>query len=129
METKVGIGRGLSFGLSREVWLVQIGIFLNMLGYGAVLPFEIIYLNDGRGFGLSVAGLIIGSIFVAAVVAAPFAGPLIDRFGARAITAAAGIALASGYGGLAFSQTPAPAFAAAALAGLGNGVLNPGQST
>src|SRR5262249_37169794 len=28
-------------GLSAELWLVQIGIFANMLGYGAVLPFEI----------------------------------------------------------------------------------------
>jgi hypothetical protein len=39
----------MKLGLSRELWLVQGGIFLNMLGYGAVLPFEIIYLHDGRG--------------------------------------------------------------------------------
>jgi MFS family permease len=129
METKVGVGRRLSFGLSREVWLVQIGIFLNMLGYGAVLPFEVIYLTDGRRFSLSLAGLIIGAIFVAAVVAAPFAGPLIDHFGARSSTAGAGIALAAGYAGLAFAHLPAQAFAAAALAGVGNGVLNPSQST
>jgi MFS family permease len=129
METNVGIARRLSFGLSREVWLVQVGIFLNQLGYGAVLPFEIIYLTDGRGFSLSLAGFIIGAIFVAAVVAAPFAGPLIDRIGARAATAGAGVALAAGYAGLAFAHTPAQAFAAAALAGVGNGVLNPGQST
>jgi hypothetical protein len=31
---------------------VQAGIFLNALGWGAVLPFEIIYLHDGRGFSL-----------------------------------------------------------------------------
>jgi MFS family permease len=129
METKVGIRRRLSFGLSREVWLVQVGIFLNQLGYGAVLPFEIIYLTDARGFSLNLAGFIIGTIFVVAVVAAPFAGPLIDRFGARTATAAAGVALAVGYGGLAFAQLPLQAFAAAAIAGVGNGVLNPGQST
>jgi hypothetical protein len=29
----------LSFGLSRELWLVQVGIFLNYLGYGAVVEF------------------------------------------------------------------------------------------
>jgi MFS family permease len=129
METNVGMARRLSFGLSREVWLVQIGIFLNMLGYGAVLPFEVIYLTDGRGFSLGLAGFIIGAIFVAAIVAAPFAGPLIDRVGARAATAGAGIALATGYAGLAFAHTPMQAFAAAAVAGVGNGVLNPGQST
>jgi MFS family permease len=129
MEMKFGMARRLSFGLSREVWLVQVGIFLNMLGYGAVLPFEVIYLTDGRGFSLSLAGFIIGAIFVAAVVAAPFAGPLIDRVGARAATAGAGVALAAGYAGLAFAHTPAQAFAGATLAGIGNGVLNPGQST
>src|SRR6266566_6772752 len=77
----------LSFGLSRELWLVEAGIFLNMLGYGAVLPFEIIYLHDGRGFSLGVAGLVIGTITGLAVVAAPVAGPVIDRLGARATAA------------------------------------------
>jgi MFS family permease len=119
----------MSLGLSRELWLVETGIFLNMLGYGAVLPFEIIYLHDGRGFSLAVAGLVVGVITGAAVVISPLAGPLIDRFGARVITAVAGVALAIGYAGLAFARTPAGAFAAAALAGAGNGALNPGQST
>jgi len=32
----------LGYGLSRELWLVQIGIFLNTFGWGAVLPFEVI---------------------------------------------------------------------------------------
>lgn len=129
MEQKVGTARRLGFGLSRELWLVQIGIFLNMFGYGAVLPFEVIYLHDGRGFSLSVAGLIVGTITGVAVVAAPLAGPLIDRFGARATTIGAGVALAAGYAGLAFAHWPAHAFAAAALAGAGNGALNPSQST
>jgi MFS family permease len=118
----------LGFGLSRELWLVEIGIFLNTLGYGAVLPFEIIYLHDGRGFSLGVAGLAVALITGVAVVIAPLAGPLIDRFGARATAAGAGVALAAGYAGLALAHTPALAFAAAALAGAGNGALNPSQS-
>jgi hypothetical protein len=73
--------RRLSLGLSHELWLVQIGIFLSMFGYGAVLPFEVIYLHDGRGFSLSVAGLVVGMITGVAIVTAPLAGPLIDRFG------------------------------------------------
>jgi len=117
-----------SLGLSRELWLVEIGIFLNMLGYGAVLPFEIIYLHNGRGFSLGVAGLIIGVVTGAAIVVAPLAGPLIDRFGARPLTAGAGIALAAGYTGLAFAHVPAEAFASAVLAGVGNGAMNPSQS-
>src|SRR5215472_13429977 len=119
----------LSLGLSRDLWLVELGIFLNMLGYGAVLPFEIIYLHDGRGFSLGVAGLVVGTITGVAIVAAPLAGPIIDRYGARVTAGCAGVALAAGYAGLALAHAPAQAFAAAALAGAGNGGLNPSQST
>jgi MFS family permease len=119
----------LRLGLSRELWLVQLGIFLNMLGYGAVLPFEVIYLHEGRGFELGVAGLVVGTVTGVAVITAPLTGPLIDRFGVRVTAAGGGIALAAGYAGLAFAHTPAAAFAAAALAGAGNGALLPTQST
>jgi MFS family permease len=124
----LGATRRLDFGLSRELWLVQIGILLNSFGYGAVLPFEVIYLHNGRGFSLGVAGIVVGLITGMAVVAAPITGRLIDRFGARVTAVGGGIALAAGYGGLAFAATPAVAFAAAALAGAGNGALNPSQS-
>jgi len=119
---------GLGLGLPRELWLVEIGIFLNMVGYGAVLPFEIIYLHDGRGFSVGLAGLVVGAITGVAVVMAPLTGPLIDRYGARAITAAGGIALAAGYAGLALAHSPVQALAAAAVAGAGNGALNPSQT-
>src|SRR5512132_3841214 len=118
--------RALAFGLSRELWVVEAGIFLNMLGYGAVLPFEVIYLHEGRGFSLGVAGLVVGTVTGLAVVAAPIAGPVIDRFGARATAAGAGLALAAGYAGLAFAHTPAKAFVAAAAYGAGNAALGLG---
>jgi MFS family permease len=119
----------LSYGLSRELWLVQVGIFLNTFGWGAVLPFEVIYLHDGRGLGLGTAGLVVGTLTGAAVVAAPLAGRLIDRIGARATAVGAGSALAAGYAGLAFAHSPGPAFAAAAIGGIGNGALSPAQTT
>jgi MFS family permease len=119
----------MGFGISRELWLVETGVFLNMLGYGAVLPFEVIYLHDGRGFSLGVAGLVIGTLTGTAIVIAPLAGPLIDRSGARVTAACAGVALAAGYAGLAFAHSPAQAFAAAAFGGAGNGALNPSQAT
>ena len=120
--------RRLGYGLPRELWVVEAGIFLNYVGWGGVLPFEVIYLHDGRGFALGVAGLVVGVVTGVAVVTAPVTGPLIDRLGARATAAGAGVALAAGYGGLAFVRTPAQALAAAALAGIGNGALNPSQS-
>jgi MFS family permease len=132
-QRQQAIGQGplprFSFGLSRDLWLVEVGIFLNMFGYGAVLPFEIIYLHDGRGFSLAVAGLVVGLLTGTAVVVAPFAGPLIDRYGPRSTAVGGGVGLAAGYAGLAFAHAPAQAFVAAALAGAGNGALNPSQST
>ena len=122
------LGR-LGFGLSPQLWVVEVGIFLNYLGWGAVMPFEIIYLHDARGFSLSVAGLVVGTLTGLAVVAAPLAGPVIDRIGARATAAGAGVALAGGYAGLAFADTPRQAFLAAVAAGAGNGALLPSQST
>jgi MFS family permease len=124
---RLGMGR-LGMGLPRQLWLVEVGIFLNMVGYGAVLPFEIIYLHSGRGFSVGVAGLVVGAITGVAVVTAPLTGPLIDRFGARIITAAGGVALAAGYAGLALAHTPVQALVAAAVAGAGNGALNPSQT-
>src|SRR5262244_3588043 len=115
----ITLGR-LSYGLPRELWVVEAGIFLNYLGWGAVLPFEVIYLHDGRGFSLGVAGLVVGVVTGVAVVTAPVVGPVIDRLGARATAAAAGVALAAGYAALAFVHTPAQAFAAAAIAGVGS---------
>jgi MFS family permease len=114
--------------LSRQLWIVQAGIFLNALGWGAVLPFEVIYLHSGRGFSLGVAGSVIGVVTGLAVVASPAAGPVIDRAGARATAAGGGIALAAGYAGLAAATRPWQAFAAAAVAGIGNGALQPSQS-
>ena len=120
--------RRLSFGLSRQLWVVEVGIFLNMLGYGAVFPFEIIYLHEARGFSLGVAGLVVGVVSGVAIFVAPIAGAVVDRVGARTTAVAAGLALAGGYGSLAFATTPTMAFASAALAGVGNGGLNPSQS-
>jgi MFS family permease len=125
-----GAGRGAwaPFGLPRDLWLVALGIFVNYLGYGGVLPFEVIYLHDGRGFSVGVAGVVVSLITGVAVVTAAPAGPLIDRFGPRAVAAAAAVALAAGYTGLAFAQSPGVAVVAAVIAGMGNGALNPSQS-
>jgi MFS family permease len=98
--------RRLGFGLPTELWVVQVGIFLNFLGWGAVLPFEVIYLHDGRGFSLGIAGLVVGTVTGLAVIAAPVAGLMIDRVGARTTAAGGGVALAAGYAGLALAHTP-----------------------
>jgi MFS family permease len=120
--------RRFGLGLPSELWIVQAGIFLNYLGWGSVLPFEVIYLHDGRGFSLGIAGLVIGTVTGLAVIAAPAAGTIIDRVDARATAAGSGLALAVGYAGLASATSPWQALLAAAAAGAGNGGLLSSQS-
>jgi len=115
-------------GLPRALWVVQVGVFFNYLGWGCVMPFEVIYLHDGRGFSLGTSGLVVGTVTGLAIVGAPVSGPLIDRIGPRATAAVALGLLGAGFAGLALAQTPRAAFAAAAAAGLGNGGLLPSQS-
>ena len=83
-----------SFGLSRQLWVVQVGIFLNMLATAPSCRSRS-STHDGRGFSLGVAGLVVGTITGLAVVAAPVAGAVIDRIGARATAAGGGLALAA----------------------------------
>src|SRR5689334_15063777 len=85
-----------AFGLPRQLWVVQAGVFLNYLGWGCVMPFEVIYLHDGRGFGLGVAGLVVGTVTGLAVVA-------VARTPWQAFLAAAAAGL--GNGGLQPSQS------------------------
>jgi MFS family permease len=118
----------LDYGLPRALWVVQLGFFLNYFGWGGVMPFEVIYLHEGRGFSLGIAGLVVGVVTGLAVVGAPISGPLIDRVGSRLIAAVSLVVLGAGFAGLAFADTPLEAFVAAAAAGLGNGALQPSQS-
>src|SRR5262249_13433676 len=116
------------FGLPRALWFVVGSIFINYVGYGAVLPFEVIYLHDGRGFSLGLAGLVISLITGVAVLTAAPAGPLIDRFGARLVAGAGAGALGVGSAGLAAAGSRPGAALGAAIAGAGNGALTPSQS-
>src|SRR5262245_47045149 len=129
MDERSGRERRTPFGLPRELWVVVAGVFVNYVGYGGVLPFEVIYLHDGRGFDLGLAGVIVSLITGGAVVTAALVGPLIDRFGAKSVMAAAAVGLAGGYAGLAFARSAWFAVLSAAIAGMGIGALNPHKTS
>ena len=83
-----------------------------LLGYGLVLPFEIIYLHQVRGFSTAIAGLILAATMGTSAIATPPTGALLDRYSAKALVIAGSLASAVGYAGFAFAN----AFSAAALA-------------
>src|SRR5919204_801935 len=112
---------GWRTGLSRPVLILQAGNALNYFGYGLILPFEIIYLNQIRGFSASTAGLVLAATMATAAIATPPTGALLDRYSAKAIVMAGSIASALGYAGFAFVEQPWQAFVFSIIGGGGGG--------
>ena len=111
------------------VLLLQAGNAFSWFGYGLILPFEIIYLHQFRGFSTATAGLVLGAILGAGTVATPPSGALLDRFRAKPMLIAGNLASALGYAGFAFVERPWQAFACAAVGGAGVGVTRTANQT
>src|SRR5438477_5611552 len=112
---------GWRTGLARPVLILQSGNALNYFGYGLILPFEIIYLHQIRGFSTSTAGLVLAAIMGTAAIATPPTGALLDRYSAKAILVAGSLASALGYAGFAYVDSPWQAFACSIVSGAGIG--------
>jgi hypothetical protein len=86
-------------GLSGAVIVLQAGTAVNYFGTGLILPFEIIYLHERRGFPTATAGLVVAAVMgTSAVVTLP-AGALLDRFRAKPILITGNLVSALGYAG------------------------------
>jgi predicted MFS family arabinose efflux permease len=116
-------------GLSRPVLILQAGNALNYLGYGLILPFEIIYLHQLRGFSTSTAGLVLAAVMGTAAIVTPPTGALLDRYSAKAIVVAGNWASALGYAGFAFVGRPWQAFACSIIGGAGFGMAGTANRT
>jgi MFS family permease len=109
-------------GLSGPVIVLQAGTAVNYFGTGLILPFEIIYLHQARGFPTATAGLVLAAVMGTAAFVTPMSGALLDRFRAKPILIAGNLASALGYAAFAFVDRPWQAFVCAAVGGAGFGV-------
>lgn len=107
--------------LPRPVVVLQAGNAVNFFGYGLILPFEIIYLHQARGFSTATAGLVLTALMATSAVVAPPTGALLDRLRAKPVLVAANLLSAVGYGSFAFVDRPWQAFLCSAAAGAGLG--------
>jgi len=123
------LARAWRTDLPRVVLFLQAGNAFSWFGYGLILPFEIIYLHQFRGFSTATAGLVLGAILGAGTVVTLPSGVLLDRLRAKPILIAALLASAVGYAGLAFVTRPWQAFAWAAVGGAGVGVTRTANQT
>lgn len=86
MEVSRALARvfaGWRTGLSGPVIVLQAGTAVNYFGTGLILPFEIIYLHQARGFPTATAGLVLAAVMGTAAVLTPLSGALLDRFRAK----------------------------------------------
>src|SRR6202140_5336778 len=120
---------GWRTGLPRPVLILQAGNPLNYFGYGLILPFEIIYLHQIRGFSTLTAGLVLAATQGTAAIAAPPTGALLDRYSAKAIVVAGCLASALGYAGFAYVGNPWQAFACSIVSGAGIGAAGVANRT
>jgi MFS family permease len=120
---------GWRTGLPRPALILQAGNALNYFGYGLVLPFEIIYLHQIRGFSTATAGLVLAATMGTATIAAPPTGGLLDRYSAKAILVAGLLASALGYAGFAYVDSPWHAFACSIVSGAGIGAAGTANRT
>jgi MFS family permease len=123
-RTLARVFAGWRTGLSGPVIVLQAGTAVNYFGTGLVLPFEIIYLHQARGFPTATAGLVLAAVMGTAAVVTPFSGALLDRLRAKPILIAGNLASAVGYAGFAFVDRPWQAFVCSAVGGAGFGVAN-----
>ena len=115
---------GWRTGLPGPVIVLHAGTAVNYFGTGLILPFEIIYLHQARGFPTATAGLVLAAVMGTAAVVMPSSGALLDRFRAKPILITGNLACALGYAGFAFVGRPWQAFVCSAVGGAGFGVAN-----
>src|SRR3712207_7295769 len=71
--------------LPREGKLLLSVVVFEFIGTGLVLPFNVVYLYEVRGFPLSDVGLLLGVPALVGLLAVGPGGTAIDRIGARAV--------------------------------------------
>ena len=113
---------GWRTGLPGPVIVLQARTAVNYFGTGLILPFEIIYMHQARGFPTATAGLVLAAVMATAAAVTPPSGALLDRFRAKPILITGNLASALGYAGFAFVDRPWQAFICSAADGAGFGV-------
>ena len=111
------------------VLLLQAGNAVSFFGYGLIIPFEIIYLHQIRGFATTTAGFVLAAILGTATLVAPASGTLLDHVRPKPILIAGNLASALGYAGFAFVDRPWQAFACAVVGGAGIGAAGTANQT
>src|SRR5918998_5512665 len=95
--------------LPREGKFLLSVVVFEFIGTGLVLPFNVVYLYEVRGFALSDVGLLLGVPALVGLLAVGPGGTAIDRIGPRAVQVGTLTVLVCANLTLAMASTPAVA--------------------
>jgi MFS family permease len=112
-----------------EIRRFLFGHLLSAIGRGLTLPFLLIYLSEVRGLSTGQAGLVVGFYGALVLALAPYAGTLIDRFGARRIVIIFFLFEAAGTASLAFVHSFSMALLSMGVVAVGSSAIWSGQAT
>jgi len=115
--------------LPREGKYLLSTIIVDFIGNGLVMPFNVVYLHEVRGFELARVGLLLSlPALVALLVVGPI-GALIDRIGPRLVVVASLLIQIAAYITLASATTELRAAIGCMLLGFSGGIIWPAIQT
>ncbi|MET4924877.1 MFS transporter [Streptomyces sp. PSRA5] len=108
---------------------IQAGNALSAFGLGFTVPYLYVYVAQVRDLGASTAGAVLAVFALAALVALPFTGRVIDRRGPLPVVVGGAVLAAVGAVGMGVAATVPAAVLSAALLGAGTAVMQPALAT
>ncbi|MGW8456438.1 MFS transporter [Streptomyces niveus] len=108
---------------------IQAGNALSAFGLGFTVPYLYVYVAQVRDLGASTAGAVLAVFAMAALVALPFTGRVIDRRGPLPVVVGGAVLASVGAVGMGVAATVPAAVLSAALLGAGTAVMQPALAT
>lgn len=108
---------------------IQAGNALSAFGLGFTVPYLYVYVAQVRDLGASTAGAVLAVFAMAALVALPFTGRVIDRRGPLPVVVGGAVLAAVGAVGMGVAASVPAAVFSAALLGAGTAVMQPALAT
>ncbi|EST25519.1 MFS transporter [Streptomyces niveus] len=108
---------------------IQAGNALSAFGLGFTVPYLYVYVAQVRDLGASTAGAVLAVFAMAALVALPFTGRVIDRRGPLPVVVGGAVLAAVGAVGMGVAATVPATVLSATLLGAGTAVMQPALAT
>ena len=115
--------------LPREGKYLLSTIIVDFIGNGLVMPFNVVYLHEVRGFELARVGLLLSLPALVALLVVGPVGALIDRIGPRLVVVASLLIQIAAYITLASATTELRAAVGCLLLGFSGGIIWPAIQT